>query len=100
MLAVVALITSAAQAGRWNKVLSVGAQAPDFSGLIGTDDKQHGLSDYKDAELVVVVFTCNSCPVAAACEDRIIALQAKYKDQGVRVVAINVTTSKATNLAR
>lgn len=97
-LAVITLFTSASQAGRWNKVLDIGDKAPEFSGLIGTDDKEHSLSDFKDAKLVVAVFTCNSCPVAVACEDRMIDLQEKYKDQGVQLVAINVNNVEGDKL--
>lgn len=97
-LAVITLITSASQAGRWNRVLDIGDKAPEFKGLVGTDDEQHSLSDFKDAKLVVAVFTCNSCPVAVACEDRMIDLQEKYKDQGVQLVAINVNNVEGDKL--
>ncbi len=92
------LVTSATQAGRWNKVLNVGDQAPDFTGIVGTDDKQHSLADYKDAKLVVLVFTCNSCPVAVACEDRMIELQAEYEARGLKLVAINVNNVEGDKL--
>jgi peroxiredoxin len=66
-----------------------GAKAPDFSG-VGVDDREHQLSDYKDAKALVVVFTCNHCPVAKAYEDRLIELQNDYESKGVQVVAICV----------
>ena len=47
------------------------------------------LSDYPDANGFIVIFTCNTCPYAVAYEDRIIALDQKYKSQGVPVIAIN-----------
>ena len=56
--------------------LNVGDAAPDWSALPGIDDKNHALADFKDAKLVVLIFTCNHCPVATAFEDRIVALQA------------------------
>jgi peroxiredoxin len=71
--------------------LVIGAAAPNFSGIVGTDDKPHGLADYKDAKLVVLVFTCNHCPVAQAYQDRLIALQKDYQPKGVQVVAVNVS---------
>lgn len=70
--------------------LKIGDKAPDFKDLPGVDGKKHSLSDYADAKIVVVVFTCNHCPVAVAYEDRIIQFQKDYKDKGVQVVAINV----------
>lgn len=36
-----------------------------------------------------MVFTCNQCPYARAYEDRIIALDKKYKAKGYPVIAIN-----------
>lgn len=98
-LAVITLLTSASQAaGRYNKVLSIGDTAPTFTNIAGTDGEKHSLSDYKDAKLVVAVFTCNSCPVAVACEDRMIELQKKYEGQGVQLVAINVNNVEGDKL--
>jgi len=74
--------------------LKIGQAAPTFSGLAGVDDKQHGLADYEKAKLVVVVFTCNHCPVAVAYQDRLIALQKDYESKGVQVVAINSNSPK------
>ena len=34
--------------------LKIGAPAPDWSGIIGIDDKEHGLADYKKAKIVVM----------------------------------------------
>jgi peroxiredoxin len=88
---------AAAGPGKYNKVLAPGDRAPAWENLEGTDGKKHSLADLKDKDLVVVVFTCNSCPVAAAYEDRIIAFTGKYAgkpDAKVAVVAINVNTNK------
>ncbi|SDR04267.1 thioredoxin family protein [Flagellimonas zhangzhouensis] len=65
----------------------VGDIATDFS-LKNVDGKMVSLSDYKSAKGYLVIFTCNTCPYAQAYEDRIIALDAKYKSKGVPVVAI------------
>jgi len=80
--------------------LAIGAKAPAFS-LMGTDDKTHTIADYKDAKAVVVVFTCLSCPVARAYEDRILALAREYQPKGIAVVAIqpNDTTIKPDDSA-
>ncbi|MCS7303826.1 MAG: thioredoxin family protein [Thermoguttaceae bacterium] len=74
--------------------LKIGDKAPDFKDLPGVDGKKHSLSDYADAKIVVVVFTCNHCPVAQAYEDRIIQFQKDYKDKGVQVIAINSNSPK------
>jgi peroxiredoxin len=67
--------------------LPIGSPAPDFS-LPATDGKTYTLADFKKANLLVVVFTCNHCPTAQAYEDRLIKLTSDYKDKGVAVVAI------------
>lgn len=89
--ATVASLAARAQAGKFNEVLDIGDAAPDFAALPGADDAEHGLADYADAAAVVVLFTCNHCPVAAAYEPRLIALQAEYAERGVRIVAVSVS---------
>jgi len=93
-----ALVSQSALAGKFNKVLSVGDDAPAFADIVGTNDDKYGLDTFKDAKAVVLVFTCNNCPVAVACEDRIIDLQKDYKDKGVQVVAINVNNTEGDRL--
>jgi peroxiredoxin len=66
----------------------VGDTATDFS-LKNVDGKKVSLKDMKNAEGYIVVFTCNHCPYAQAYEDRIVALNNKYKALGYPVVAIN-----------
>ncbi len=67
--------------------LAIGAAAPDFN-LPATDGNNYTLSSFKDANLLVVVFTCNHCPTAQAYEDRLIQLTRDYKNKNVAVVAI------------
>ncbi len=86
------------RAGSLCAALKVGDQAPKFTGIVGTDDKKHNLSDYKDSKLLVLVFTCNHCPVARAYEKRLVALQRDYKTQGVQVVAVNVNNIEPDRL--
>ena len=66
----------------------VGDIATDFS-LMNIDDQKVSLADYDEAKGFIVIFTCNHCPYAVAYEDRIVALDAKYKTQGYPVIAIN-----------
>ena len=73
---------------------SVGDYAADFK-LPNVDGKYVSLSDFKDARGFLVVFTCNTCPYAMAYEDRIIALDHKYKSKGVPVIAINPNNPNA-----
>jgi peroxiredoxin len=89
----------AARAGKFNKVLSAGDQAPDFRNVVGTDDRPHSLADWKDAKLVVVVFTCNHCPIAGAYEDRLLALAKEYREKGVQFVAVSSSRMEADSFA-
>lgn len=66
----------------------IGDVATDFS-LKNVNDKMVSLKDFKDAKGFVVIFTCNHCPFAKAYEDRIIAIDKKYKSLGYPVIAIN-----------
>jgi thiol-disulfide isomerase/thioredoxin len=70
-----------------HKTLEIGALAPDFK-LMGVDGKTYSLSSFKNAEVLVVVFTCNHCPTAQAYEDRIIKITSDYANKNVAVVAI------------
>jgi peroxiredoxin len=86
--ALIAPSATLAKDGKFNELLSIGAKAPDFSAVPGIDDKKHSLREYKDAKAIVVIFTCNHCPVAVAYEDRLVALQKEFKKRGVQFVAI------------
>jgi peroxiredoxin len=70
-----------------HKTLAIGSKAPDFH-LIGVDGKWYSLASFKDAKILVIIFTCDHCPTAQAYEDRIIQIQQDFKSKGVRVVAI------------
>ncbi len=71
-----------------NKGYKIGDIATDFK-LKNVDDKMVSLADYSNAKGFIVIFTCNTCPVSVANEDRIIALDKKYKNSGFPVIAIN-----------
>ncbi len=92
LLAVVSCLSLPAFAGKYNDVLSPGDPAPAWKDLPGIDDKKHSLDDLADKEIVVVVFTCNSCPIATDYEDRILEFSQKYAgpDGQVALVAICV----------
>lgn len=68
----------------------IGDLATDFN-LKNVDGKMVSLGNYKDAKGFIVVFTCNHCPFSRAYEERIIALDKKYKAKGFPVIAINPT---------
>jgi peroxiredoxin len=66
----------------------VGKAAPDFS-LKDFNGKTVGLSQFKSSKGAIVVFTCNHCPYAKLYEERLVALDKKFKGQGYPVIAIN-----------
>ena len=80
------------------KSVAVGEAAPEWKDLEGADGAKHSSAELKDAKGVVVVFTCNHCPVAQAYEDRIIALANDYKEKGIELVAINVNNMEEDKL--
>jgi peroxiredoxin len=102
LVLVVVLALGSAQAGEFNKKLNIGDAAPAWENLPGTDGKNHSLADLKDKDVVVVVFTCNSCPVAVGYDDRIIAFTQKYagKDGKTALVAVNVNVIEEDRLPK
>lgn len=80
-------------AGEYNEVLSIGDAVPVWKSLPGTDGAQHGLADLADKDVVVVVFTCASCPTAVDYEGRLNALVQKYGSStekvGIAVMCVN-----------
>ena len=68
--------------------LRPGESAPDFS-LPGVDGKTYSLSDFSDARLLVVAFTCNHCPYVVGSEERMISFYRDYEPRGLAMVCIN-----------
>jgi len=66
----------------------LGTPAEDFS-LPGVDDKTYTLADFDGVKALVIVFMCNHCPYVQSQWKRLVALQNKYREQGVRFVGIN-----------
>ncbi len=84
----------------YNLVLNIGDEAPAWTDLPGTDGKKHSLADLKEKQIVVVVFTCLTCPTASDYEKRIDDLTRKYsgKESKVAVVPICVNPKKEDQL--
>ena len=91
------LLTFPASAQTAHPILQLGSPAPDFS-LPGVDGKNHSLTDYASSPVLVVVFTCNHCPIAQMYEQRIQQLEADYRDRSVAVVAIQPNNPKAIRI--
>ena len=97
LLAVLCVTMGVASAAEVHPILALGAPAPDFS-LPGVDGQIHKLSDYASSPILVVVFTCNHCPIAQMYERRIQQLADDYKNKGVAVVAIQPNDPKAIRI--
>src|SRR5271155_5313424 len=91
------LLTSVAWGQNAHPILALGSFAPDFS-LPGVDGKIHQLSDYAASPILVVVFTCNHCPISQMYEQRIQQMDDDYRDRGVALVAIQPNDPKAIRI--
>jgi peroxiredoxin len=94
LLAVLFLSLGVGSAEEVHPILALGSPAPDFT-LPGVDGQVHKLSDYASSPVLVVVFTCNHCPIAQMYERRIQQLATDYKNKGVAVVAIQPNDPQA-----
>lgn len=68
--------------------LQIGSQAPDFQ-LKATDGKYYTLSNFSDARILVLFFTCNHCPYVLGSDEVTRKTADQFKPQGVSFVAIN-----------
>lgn len=66
----------------------VGDVVSDFS-LKNVDNKNVSLAQYSSAKGFIVVFTCNTCPVAQKYESRVVQLNKEFSSQAFPVIAIN-----------
>src|ERR1700749_2022870 len=87
LLCMTGLVSSFTYSSGDHPTLAIGTKAPDFS-LPGVDGKTYTLNSFKNASVLVIIFTCNHCPTAQAYEDRIIQLTKDYSTKSVAVVAI------------
>ncbi len=68
--------------------LEIGESAPDFA-VPATDGKTYSLTDFADANVLVVFFTCNHCPFVVGSDEVTRATVEKFADQGVAFIGIN-----------
>jgi peroxiredoxin len=87
----VALLTVTAFAG--DKMV----KTTDGFSLIGTDGKEHTLSDYKDAKAIVVMFISTKCPVSNGFNERMAELANTYESKGVVFLGINSNKAEKMN---
>jgi peroxiredoxin len=84
------VIATAAHAGKYNKTLSIGDAAPEWKELKDAGGKAYSSADWKDKEVIVVAFSCNTCPTAVDYENRLITLGRKFAaDKRCALLVIN-----------
>lgn len=84
-----ALITPLA-AGEYNPVVNVGEVLIPWNDLTGVDGESHSWKQLEGKKVVIVAFTCNTCPYAIDYEVRLKDLAKKWQDEDrVGLVAVN-----------
>jgi peroxiredoxin len=73
----------------------VGRQAPDIA-FTAVGGKSGKLSDFKDKQAVVVVFTSTSCPISKKYAPALGRLEKSYRDKGVAFVYVNPIATDST----
>jgi peroxiredoxin len=68
--------------------LQIGDAAPEFT-LPGIDDRTWSLGDFAAADVLMVYFTSNHCPVCHAQDPRLLTLLEELEGRSLAVVAIN-----------
>jgi len=73
--------------------IEINNKAPDFR-LKATDGNEYQLSDFSNDKILVIFFTCNHCPYVLGSDEVTRETALKYRDRGVRFVAINSNSPK------
>jgi peroxiredoxin len=75
-------------------MLPVGTKAPSFS-LPDTQGRMVSISDFHEAEALLVVFMCNHCPFVKHIRDGFVKLAEEYQRKGVAIVGISANDVEA-----
>lgn len=89
------LICGIAAAGE----LAIGAKAPAWKDLPGTDGKKHSLAELAGHKAVLVIFFENTCPDCELYTDRVRAIIDEFKPKGVATVLVSVSSDPENDLA-
>ncbi len=68
--------------------LEIGESALNFK-LPATDGNTYQLSDYSDAKVLVIFFTCNHCPFVTGSDEVTRETATKFADKGVKFIGIS-----------
>ncbi|HEX2192133.1 MAG TPA: thioredoxin family protein [Acidimicrobiales bacterium] len=69
--------------------LALGDPLPPSGPLLGTDGRSYSTDGFADAAVLVVVFVSNGCPTVRLYEQRLAALDRRYRHRGVQIVLVN-----------
>ena len=75
--------------------LQIGEKAPDFN-LPATNGNNYSLSDFDQADVLVIFFTCNHCPYVIGSDEVTRNTAVKFSPRGVKFIGIN-SNSKITH---
>ena len=89
----VCLMAPAGLAEEPQRSFDIGDPAPAWKLLAGTDGRLHSLSDIKSFSVVVVCFTCNSCPYSVDYEDRMVDLQKSFEAEGISAILVAINSN-------
>jgi len=67
---------------------SLNSKIIDFN-LLGIDNNYHSLKEYDNEKILIIIFMCNHCPYVKAVIGRLVEIQNKYLDKGVKLIGIN-----------
>lgn len=84
-------VTETCLAGKFNRLLSVGDEAPPWDELPGVDGESHSWSEQKEHKLLVVIFTRNHCPESKLYDERVRKLVEEFEKEEVGFIALNVS---------
>lgn len=76
-------------AGKFNKIVDLGAAMPEFANLPATDGKTLSSRDLKES-VVVLVFLANHCPWVRGMDGDLVKLAAHFAGKDVRIVGVSV----------
>jgi peroxiredoxin len=74
-------------------ILKKGDKAPDFA-LLGTDNKTHLLSEFKNDNGLLIVFMCNHCPYVQSKIKALNEIHDKFND---KIALIGINSNDPTN---
>jgi peroxiredoxin len=95
-----AATTASPGRSKFNRQLAAGDLAPSFELLPGIDSQQHSLAEWRDRDVLVVMFVRSLCPTTHAHEERLRQFAQGLDRDRVALVAISVSRNPAEGLEK